>query len=81
MKVTIVTHRALGNHVAEEFLIDKRSIPLLFEIEAKQHSHLGVVRLIVGVHLGQKHVRSNTVNQNRKFNSDANHLYFKFQKL
>lgn len=52
-----VTHRSLGNDVAEELLIDKRSIPLLFEIETKQHSHLSLIRLVVGIHLGQrKHI-------------------------
>ncbi len=48
-------HRALGNNVAEELLIDESSIPLLFEIETKQHSHLRLIWLIVWIHLGQRH--------------------------
>lgn len=58
-----MTHRALGHDVAEEFLIDEPSIPLLFEIKTEQHSHLSLIRLIVWVHLGQRHM-----NQNGKFN-------------
>lgn len=50
-----MTHQALGNNVAEEFLIDKPSVSLLFEMETKQHSHLSLIRLIVWVHLGQRH--------------------------
>lgn len=49
------THRALGNNVAEEFLINQPSVPPLFEIETKQHSHLSLIRLIVWIHLGQSH--------------------------
>ena len=55
-KITKVTHRALGNNIAEEFLIDKSSVPLLFEIETKQHSHLSVVRLVGWIHLGRGNV-------------------------
>lgn len=52
-EVEINTHRALGNNVAEEFLIDNSSIPLLFEVETKQHSHLRLIRLILWIHLKQ----------------------------
>lgn len=54
-KIKVDTHRSLGNNVAEEFLIDEPSVPLLFEIETKQHSHLSLIRLIVWIHLGQSH--------------------------
>lgn len=50
-----MTHRALGNNVAEELLIDHRSIPLLFEIETKQHSDLRLIRRILWIHLGLRH--------------------------
>lgn len=51
----IVTHRALGHNVAKELLIDEPSVPLLFEIEAEQHPHLSLIRLILRIHLGQTH--------------------------
>ena len=54
LKCTKVTHRALGNHVAEELLIDQRSIPLLFEIETEQHSDLWLIGLVVWIHLEQR---------------------------
>lgn len=51
----VKTHRALGNNVPEEFLINEPRVPLLFEIETKQHSHLSLIRLVVWIHLGQRH--------------------------
>lgn len=50
------THRALGNNVAEELLVDLSSVSLLLEVETKQHSDLRLVGLIVWIHLERKHV-------------------------
>lgn len=47
----IYTHRALGNDIIKELLVDDSSIALLFEVETKQDSHLHLIRLIFWIHL------------------------------
>lgn len=49
----VSTHRALGNNIAEEFLVNNPSIPLLLEVEAKQHPHLRLIGLVLWIHLKQ----------------------------
>lgn len=48
------THRTLGNNIVEELLVDNSSISLLLEVETKQDSHLGLLRLVFWIHLKQK---------------------------
>lgn len=45
------THGALGDDVVEEVLIDDASVPLLFQVESKQHPDLRLIRLVVWIHL------------------------------
>lgn len=48
---TTKTHRALGDDIAEEILVNDSSIPLLFEVETKENSDLWLIWLIGWVHL------------------------------
>lgn len=48
------SHRALGNNVVEELLVNFASVSLLLEVETKQNSDLGLIGLIVWIHLENK---------------------------
>ena len=51
IKARGAAHRSLGNHVAEELLIDGGAVASLLEVEPKQHADLRLVRLVRRIHL------------------------------
>lgn len=48
------SHRSLGDDVTEKAFINEGIVPLLLEVQPKQHSHLLLIRLVLGVHLREK---------------------------
>lgn len=47
------THRTLGYNIVKEFLVYYSSISLLLEVQTKQDSHFGLIRLIFWINLKQ----------------------------
>lgn len=50
------THRTLGYNIVKEFLVDNSSISLLLEVQTKQDSHFGLIRLIFWINLKQMQI-------------------------